>query len=226
MSILNTMRGAALGLSCLMMLTGCSNAPDQLVTPGTIAKMIMKQNKAPAAPSAQQIVADVAKALAATDAPLILVSIPKRHAVTVMQRLERNGGYGTYGTADRRSITLRTGMLTGTRGLGNDVMSSDIDAVLALVSTRRAGSAKRVMRYLDGEEMTLAQVSTCTVRVGAVSRVQGGEIDVPTTQISETCKGDGQEFTNTYQVAADGRIMQSRQWHSPLNGYLTIQSLR
>ncbi len=218
MSVMNALRGAALGLGCMALVAGCSNAPDNQVTAGTIGKSIFKGRKAAPARSAQQIAADVAKALAATDAPLILLAIPERQAVTVMQELEQNGGYDTYGTADRRSVTLRGGLISGTRGLGNDIMSSDIDAVRALVSARRAGTAQRVMRYLDGEDLTIAKISTCNVRVT--------DADARITHVSETCHGSGSDFTNTYQVTSDGRIVQSRQWHSPLIQYLTIQTLR
>ncbi|MCQ0091847.1 YjbF family lipoprotein [Roseovarius sp. M141] len=218
MSVMNAVRGVALGLACLTMIAGCSNAPDDQVTAGTFTKSILKGRKATPAPSAQRIAADVAKALAATDAPLILLVIPERQAVTVMQKLEQNRGYDTYGTADRRTVTLRGGMVSATRGLGNDIMSSDIEAVRALVSTRQAGTAQRVTRYLDGEDLTIAEVRACTVRIT--------ETNARITHVSETCKGDGTDFTNTYQVTADGLITQSRQWHSPSAQYLTIQKLR
>ncbi len=218
MSVMKAMRRVALGLVCLTVVAGCSNAPDNQVTASTITKSIFKGRKSAPAPSAQQIAADVTKALAATDAPLILLTIPERQAVTVMQKLEQNQGYETYGTGDRRSITLRGGMLSSTRGLGNDIMSSDIDAVHALVSARRTGTAKRVMRYLDGEELTMSEVRTCNVYVTGS--------DAATTHVSEACAGDGADFTNTYQVTASGRITQSHQWHSPAVQYLTIQRLR
>ncbi len=218
MSVMIAMRGVALGLACLSVVAGCSNAPDNQVTASTIAKSIFKGRKSASAPSAQQIAADVTKALAATDAPLILLTIPERQAVTVMQKLEQNQGDETYGTGDRRSITLRGGMLSGTRGLGNDIMSSDIDAVRALVSARKTGTAKRVMRYLDGEELTVSEVQTCKVSVT--------RSDPAITHVSEACAGDGSAFTNTYKVTAGGQITQSRQWHSPAVQYLTIQRLR
>ncbi len=109
MSVTTLFRGAALGLACLATLAECSNAPDRQVTAGTIGKSIFKGGAKPHAPTADQIAADVAKALSATDAPLILLTTPQRKAVTVMQRLEQNRGYDTYGTADRRSVTMRVG---------------------------------------------------------------------------------------------------------------------
>ena len=226
MSVDTMCRSAVLGLVCLAALTSCSNAPERQVTVGSMAKSIFRGGDKTPAPTAQQVAAHAAMAMSSTDAPLIIVSLPERKVVAVMQQIELNNGYATYGTQDRRAITLRAGMMTATRSLGNDVMSAEVSAVHALVSGRQNGTGRRVMRYLDGEELTRVEVSNCTVQVGTVARLQLAEIDISATAVSETCQGDGGDFTNTYQVTPDGRIVQSRQWHSLLNRYLTIQSLR
>ncbi|WP_138936265.1 YjbF family lipoprotein [Roseovarius arcticus] len=226
MSVGTLCRSAAFGLTCAAALASCSNAPDRQVTIRSMANSVFNGDDKNAPPTAQQVAAQAATAMASTDAPLIIVSLPKRKVVAVMQQIELNNGNATYGTQDRRAVTLRAGMINATRGLGNDVMSADISAVHALVSGRQNGTGRRVMRYLDGEDLTRVEVSNCTIRIGAAAHLQLAEIDTPVTAVSETCQGDGGDFTNSYQVAPNGRIVQSRQWHSPLNGYLTIQSLR
>lgn len=226
MSIAATIRTGTALLACIAALASCTNAPDRKVTATMIGKSIITGGKRAEAPTAQQVATDVAQALAATRAPMILLTVPQRKAVTVMQQLEQNRGYTTYGTGDRRSVTLRAGMMTATRGLGGDVMSSDVSASHALIAARRNGTARRVMRYLDGEDLTQIVVSTCSISVGGQSRVRVAEIDTPATTVSEACSGEGGTFTNTYQVAPSGRIVQSRQWHGSLNEYLVIQTLR
>ncbi|MFX0546869.1 YjbF family lipoprotein [Roseovarius sp. S1116L3] len=222
----NALRRAAFGLACLAVVSACSNAPDRQVSALSIGKSIFSGSKQPQMPSPTQIANDVAKALAATDAPLILLTVPNRKAVTVMQQLEQNNGYKTFGTADRRSLTMRAGMMTATRGLGNDIMSSKLGTLPQLITSRQPGTAQREMRYLDGEELTQIQVKTCTVRIEGMERLNRGHGDISVTNVSENCRGDGGDFMNTYKVGADGQILQSRQWHSPLNKYLLIQSLR
>lgn len=226
MSVGTLCRSAAIELVCIAALASCSNAPDRQVTVNSMAKSIFRGGDKKPIPTAQQVAAQAATAMTATDAPLIIVSLPERKVVAVMQQIELNNGYATYGTQDRRAITLRAGMMTATSGLGNDVMSANVSAVQSLVSRRQNGTGQRVMRYLDGEDLTRVKVSVCTIRIGATARLQLAEIDMRVTAVSETCQGDGGDFTNSYQVAPNGRIVQSRQWHSPLNRYLTIQSLR
>ncbi|QYX57109.1 YjbF family lipoprotein [Roseovarius sp. SCSIO 43702] len=214
---------AALGS---VLVAACSNAPESEVTGTRLLGGLLSPRKEAPHPSQQELAAQTAAALANTSAPLILVNIPKRNAATVMQQIETNGAYATYGTSDRRSVTLRNGLLTATRGLGNDLMSSDVFAVQALISARKAGSAPPVKRYLDGENLTVARVARCSVSIGETSRMQVAEINAGVTRVTERCAGDQLDFTNSYLVDGTGQILQSKQWISPLNGYIVIQQLR
>ncbi len=215
-----------LGLTC-MMLASCSSGNDYEVNAVTVAKGFFSKNKKPAQPDQQQLAASVQAAMNATDAPLILVAISGRNVVSVMQKIETNGPYDTYGTSDRRSITLKRGILTASRGLGEDIMSSDVAPVLSLVTNRRAGSAQRVHRYLDGENVIVPLEATCTVRPGGRVRVVAGDLNREAIAVTEDCRAQTTEFQNSYQVdVVSGRILQSRQWISPMNGYIVIQSLR
>lgn len=115
-------------------------------------------------------------------------------------------------------------MATSTRGIGHDIISSDLSAVLALVSDRRNGTAQRVVRTLDGEGLTQIVTSTCIITVGGA---QAAKTSTRATTVSERCQSDdGASFTNTYQVAQNGWIVRSRQRHSPLNKDLIIRTLR
>ncbi|MEB8387645.1 YjbF family lipoprotein [Rhodobacteraceae bacterium KMM 6894] len=225
MSVNPILRAAALGLTCLA-LTACTNSPDKHVTATTITKSLFKGRAKPKPVDPNQLAASIQTVLASTNAPVIALAIPNRKAATVMSQLDVNHGYATFGTSDRRSVTLRGGMVTGTRGLGEDIMSSDISGVQALIAGRRNGTAQRVTRYLNGEDVTVAQVTTCTVSVGTTDRYQLAEVNSAATSVSETCRAEGGEFTNTYRVAPTGRVLQSRFWHSPMNEYITIQALR
>lgn len=229
MSVKRIVRAAALGLTCLN-LVACGNAPGREVTGVSVAKgifsRIANRGAAPATPDPAQVAQQVANTLAATTGQVIVVSIPNRDALAVMQEIERNGAYTTYGTSDRRSLTLKGGMLTATRGLGNDLMSADVDGPARLIRARQEGRAERVNRHLDGENLTLAPQMICIVTPGGQSHITIGTIDSPVTQVEETCTSLDETRTNTYRVSPDGRILQSRQWVSPLNGYIVIQQLR
>jgi len=216
---------AFVGLACVV-LASCGNEGDRSGEALSILKGALRPSKTVAQDS-QQIAASAQAALAATDAPLVLVSISGRNVTSVLQQIETNGAYRTYGTADRRSITFKRGMMTASRGLGEDVMSADIDPVLDLVTSRKAGQAQRVQRYLDGENIITALEATCDITPGAKGNVNVANGARATQSVTETCRAVTTEFQNTYMVdRATGQILQSRQWHSPLNGYLVVQTLR
>ncbi|MCZ4352917.1 YjbF family lipoprotein [Roseovarius aestuarii] len=215
----------ALGLTCVA-LAACSNAPERQVTAGGMAKSILKGRSKPAPVDPNQLATSIQTVLSSTNAPVIALAIPNRKAATVMQQVELNHGYATFGTSDRRSVTLRGGMVTGTRGLGEDIMSSNISGVQALIAGRKNGTAQRVVRYLNGEDVTVTQVSTCTVRVKDTGRYKMADIDSAATTVNEVCRSEDGEFTNSYRVAPNGRVLQSRFWHSPMNDYIVIQALR
>ena len=169
----------------------------------------------------------IATALEDGDGALLLVLVEDRNSEALLPEIERNAGYVTFATADRQTLTLRRGIVTATRGLGGDLMSADIAALDALLSARRAGNARRVMRYLDGNEQTVALVFDCAVTRGELRRVEAGRIDRTALEMTETCRdAGGREIENTFLVTAAGEVIASRQWLGELNGYATLTRLR
>ncbi|MRU15437.1 YjbF family lipoprotein [Roseovarius sp. A21] len=211
----------------LAVLAGCSGGDGETSAGLSMLKGAFAPKKEAALPNAAQLTALIQKSLHATNQPIVAVALPKRKAIAIMPRIEVNGAYATHGTSARRSLTLKHGMVTATRGFGEDLMSSDVDAALALIRSRRAGTVQRVQRYLDGENQTVALETTCRVTPGGAVRYQSGELDRRAVKVQETCKAQSTRFTNSYQVdAATGRILQAQQWISPLNGMVLIQQLR
>lgn len=216
---------AFVGLACVL-LASCGSEKSQSTEVLGMFKGALRPSKA-APQDPQQVAASAQAALASTNAPLVLLSISRRNATSVMQQIETNGAYRTYGTGDRRSVTFKRGMVTASRGLGEDIMSADIDRALALVSARKAGRVQRTHRYLDGENIITALEATCDVTPGAMGEVTVVTGKRATQSVTETCRAVTTEFQNTYMVdRATGQILQSRQWHSPLNGYLSVKTLR
>lgn len=169
--------------------------------------------------------ADVASALA-TPGPVEYVARPDQKGWSFLLELDRNGDYVTYGNANRQTFTMKRGIVTATRGLSGDLMSSDVDQVLALISARKPGTAPRVMRFLDGENQTVSVTLTCTVTPGGSRQVASGTLKTRATQVSETCTAGSRRFTNTYLVDATGRSVGSQQWLGATTGPLVFQTLR
>lgn len=173
-----------------------------------------------------QATPDTAGMVAGTSGPLRLVAFEKDGAVAGVQQIETNGAYRTFATADRRTVTFKHGVVTATRGLGNDLMSANVDGVLPLIRGRKAGSATRIMRYLNGENATDVMQFNCTVTPGASGMVANGQVRARVQTVTEQCQSDGQSFTASYQVTGKGEIVASRQWMSIGRGMADIKVLR
>ncbi|MFW2545446.1 YjbF family lipoprotein [Primorskyibacter sp. 2E107] len=174
------------------------------------------------APIAQQMVG----MLAATSAPVEFINIEKRESQGLLVGIERNGPYYSYGSAARQGMVLRSGMITATRGLGGDLMSSEEDALLRAVQARQPGSASYQLRFLTPEDLTRTLNFTCSVTPGGRQIIKAGEIDSAGITMTADCKGEGVTFTNTYVVDPQGTILAGRQWLGFEIGYVGNQALR
>lgn len=211
------------GLAALM-LAGCGNDANR----GNMTEMLKSSlpflgKKTAAAPQPMNI----PQVLANTTAPLTLIVQKDLNNTSVLVlQIEQNGAYRTYSTAGKQTLTFRQGLVTATRGLGNDMMSASVSESLALIRARKSGTAKRVLRYLDGANNVIAFEFNCQMFVTGSGQVRQGVVSANTVELTENCVADSRKFTNTYQVDASGMILSSRQWIAPLQGYYDIKVLR
>ena len=211
-----------------MGLAGCSNRADDVLLYSTI-KDALKVESSPTRTQPAQLASEITQAMAAIDGPLAVVSFEKPQTAAVIRIVETNGAYrtwGSWGRSERRSVTTRNGLIVATRGLGHDLMSSDVGDTLNLVSRREAGHAKRVQRYLDGNNTIVAVEADCTIQRAGATEVQMGAGKRAVVDMIESCDAGAQSFRNTYKVASDGRILQSDQWLGEPFGQAVLQHLR
>ena len=221
----------ALALSSLVLVGACGNQTDQgnlLKTATTTAKAKFKQRRASktATPATPDVAKMVSESLARTSKPLTIVVVENRNSIAILTQIENNGAYRTWASADRRSVTTTRGIITATRGLGFDLMSADVSNSLPLIKARRSGATNRTLRFLDGENQTIATTYACNTKVGGSLTIAIGEVKSPAQTVTETCRAGSVSFENTYQVSPSGYVLQSRQWLGPNIGYVVTQALR
>ncbi len=208
-------------------LSACGNQTDRGVYFKAVRQgLLTKPAAAAPLPTPEQLQATIATALGNTDKRLAIAVVERRNSFTFLTEVQRNGQFGTWGSPDKRTVTKQNGMISATRGLGFDLMASENDAVLALVTTRKSGKADRTLFYLDGQNQETAYTFSCDIKRGGSQGISIGEVRATTIVMSETCSSSKASFENTYLVDARGRIVQSRQWLGARNGYITVQALR
>lgn len=224
--------GLAAAAALALALAGCGT--DTSRTEGTsialgvvkgVAAKLSPKKAAGAAPDPEKL---AASAKASFKGPLILAQIEKAGLLTALGEIGRNGAVRTFATPSEQTLVFRNGLLTATRGLGNDLMSAETGAVAALILRRQPGTAARTYRYLDGEGIERPLPMLCTVTTGPAKAFNFAGNRYDTRQMDEACRAttDSLTISNSYWVTADGTVALSRQWIGPALGHVTVQLVR
>lgn len=163
--------------------------------------------------------------------PLLRVRLEGTGAMSTLAEVDRKGTNSTYMTGDGVALTFRGGILTGTRGLGQDLMG--LEAV-DLQTAVRQGQTQRNYRYLDGEEQLETVSLTCVTKrapYGELVVLERGYRVAKITQQCQTSEGTAPQnavsFENIYWVeSSTGRIRKSTQYVSPKFGRAEIEVLK
>lgn len=168
----------------------------------------------------------ITKALSATNGPIALVVRIKSKAVLAMNPVGQNGDHVTWGSAPGQGVTFKRGVLSNTRGLGEDLMASRIDHAVDSITGRKTDAYRREYYYLGDLGQTTSLVVNCTLQRGKTEHVKIGEIDTNAVIMNESCKRGKIAFNNVYWVDGRGRVLKSSQWVGQRIGSLAVQNLR
>jgi hypothetical protein len=164
---------------------------------------------------------------AAVPGPLVFVMLRGGEAAAPMVPFGENRGFVTWSTADKQTLTLRNGIMTATRGLGDDLMSTDATGLAAAVAAGSGRNASLVTRHLDGNDGIVARRFACNVGTDgreAVTLVSGQTISA--SRVVADCADGALNIRNVFWKDEGGTVRRSRQWVSPDVGYVEIEVLR
>lgn len=211
---------AILGAYLLAGLAACASqeaaAPDDARVPDG-SEVLATATLINGAPAGGLTVQD----FAAVRQPLALVTVERNDALATITIDARNDDVVDWRSFDGVGLSLRRGILVGTRGLGADVMTIDVDETLDALAGH-ATRTTRVHRRLDGQFQLQPRAYVCTVERGGYEAVETLGRTLRLRRITESCTGTEQEFENTYWIGAGETVWVSRQWVSPQIGLLRI----
>lgn len=193
-----------------------------------VTQKIGGKTQGPATSGAANPNAAVAASLTATKGPIALVVNEKTKAVSAMTPVETNGDYVTWQSATKQSLVLRKGVLTSTRGLGEDLMASKPGRAISAILSKQQASYQRSYFHLSGLAETTELVVSCNLKPLQNDTISIGEINEAAMVMTETCRHSGSslKIKNIYWVGDTGRVLKSRQWVNGPVGYLVVQQLR
>lgn len=121
------------------------------------------------------------------------------------------------------SFTTRGDLLIATRGAGQDLISSDLQA-MARALQAGGGSYERSHVVLVGNTEGRTLRFSCSLQAMGSETVTIVERSFATTRFTESCTGPAGTFRNDYwRDGRDGTLWQSRQWAGPELGHLLIE---
>lgn len=231
---LSMRRNAArfLGLATAMALSSCSFfAPDSESLGGlvltTASGAIATRDGEETASAPQNAAAQNAlNRIASTGRAGLLVTTPRLGQTTVMISEQRNGPYRTFRGTNNTSITLKSGIMTATRGIGVDLMAQAISVPESGLFTTGSfpKEVARVQRHLDGENHLRSAEFLCVIDRKGREDVTILNRKHTTTLFEETCRNSSRAFLNRYWVGTGtGTVWQSQQAISNTSGHVISQ---
>ncbi|WP_371170848.1 YjbF family lipoprotein [Aliiroseovarius sp. 2305UL8-7] len=234
-------RGAAkLALCGVLLLGACGSDNSEIELPKITAKLLQESGKnllpklgvksegtksqASAKPADPNAI--VKKALSATKGPIALAVRVDTNAVLAISPTGRNGDYVTWGSAPGQALVFKRGVLSNTRGLGDDLMAARIDTAVSAITSRREASYQREHFYLGDLGQNTSLKVDCTLTRVKSERVTFGEINADAVVMKESCQRGEIKFSNVYWVDGRGRVLKSSQWIGQRLGSLAVQNLR
>lgn len=203
------------GVVLLALLAGCGNeksdTPSIGGSVGNVAKAAISQlpGRKAAAAAPGKAPAKVTRAdLEKYNTPILRVVIPVRSANALVTPIDTKGDVVTWSTTDGTTFTLRDGVLIQTRGLGPDLMSSQVPTVAQLLTP--GGTHPRQYFFLGTDDLTTRRAYDCTVTIAGQEVIEILGRSRRVTKVSEECARPQGKITNDFWI--EGRtIRKSRQ---------------
>lgn len=210
-----------LGLA-MVGLTACGPLQENNRLAATAERLIARANADDSTPQAATAALSRAQ-IEAQPAELLRVSLISFESTSVLVKAAENGPKITWQSGEDIGFTFERGLLIGTRGLGHDLMGSDVSGAIASLSG--GGNHLRTLDFLNGLGQIERRTYQCLTVKTDREDITIFDITYSTIIIEETCTSPAGDFKNTYWRDAGGVIWQSRQWISDNVGYLGYQRL-
>jgi len=158
------------------------------------------------------------------DAPRLKGGIESTGSASLAVLDTKRNGVETWLAPGGQSFALRNGVLINTRGLEDDLMSSEVSQTIAAVLGHREQDTARYMSFIGPETQTIQRQFACHVKPQGDATINIDGAGVKTTIMSEKCSDSETEFVNLYWMRkSDNVIVQSRQWASESIGPIVLR---
>lgn len=215
-------RFAAVVLAGLV-LTGCGNDPDRSGLPAIKVVRDAFGGK-PAGQDARDTI--TAAQIDGAGVPVLLAVQRKVDEGNTLIPVATNLGTVQWTDIAGGGLLTRSGVLVGTRGLGNDLLNADISGLLAALRAGGGRGAPRLELRLRADNVVERTRYSCdVVRVGR-ERLEYLGRAFETDRFEERCQDGPAAVVNRYWIDDSGKIRQQEVMVSPQAGVMSLSLLR
>jgi hypothetical protein len=218
-----------LTLLALVLLAGCgSGGTDPIVREAVnqLGARWIGKNEPPAGPvDARPLTrADINR----SDTAAIWARLESDPAPTLMYASALNGPYVTFFSSFRQSVIMAGSRVTGTRGLGTDLLSSWSEGRDPVAQPLPPGSwptrLRRTYEFPDDTPLGRLETFECRFEQGPTSEIVILQVRHRGVEISEYCDGPSGNFENLHFAdVSTGFVWRTLQWTGPRMELLDIQ---
>ena len=210
----------------LIALSACGNSIELETGETKVLKIIKDKLDAPSGATAyidaRKIVSrDI---IDGVGVPILFVEIDRGQNGTMTQYPGVGVGQTWLGV-DGSTVTLENGLLKATRGMGDDLMGSEISHEINW-SDLEDVSYERRLAYLRLDNKTFVDEYSCIFTdMKSRDTINLFDADFSVKHVQETCRGAAGSFVNDYYIDTEGLVRNSRQYQGEKIGYMTIARL-
>ncbi len=211
-------------LALAFLAAACSNEGLNPIVGAALTEVNPFGEEAPAKPAGQPI---TRAAVNRADVATIRARLLTDKSPSYLLAAANNGGYITYASALRQTLTLRGAWITGSRGLGWDLLSATSSQPDPLIQpippSRWPAQVTRSYEFSADGPQGRIETFTCTYEPGAAREITILEEVHRGVEMSETCTGPTGTFENLHLVDAGGSVWRSLQWLGPQQGLIDLE---
>jgi hypothetical protein len=146
---------------------------------------------------------------------------------SVQRRDGQPGIVEVWRTSENQQLFLRGGVLIGSRGLGGDILSSDVSSALSAFVSGMSKQGQRRYVISRGDHASGDIVLQCSYRFMGLGETLVVDQVYRTQHFREQCKAPNISISNDYWVQPEsGTVRKSRQWAGPTVGYFEMILLK
>ncbi|MBC6442031.1 MAG: YjbF family lipoprotein [Rhodobacteraceae bacterium] len=217
-------RFIGLCLSALV-LAGCGSNSTETEVTKALRELVQRPAKKRAEAEGRKAVLSITRAVVdAAAVSLIRVRLEGTGAVSTMTVIDVKDNGSAWAGPDGGVLYFRNGVLFGSRGLGQDLMTM---AAPPLAREIADGHSRRRYRYLDGDELLVTLHVACHTRIEGPRRLTILGRSFQTEAVFQRCEGDrALAFENRYWVLpGTALVIKSQQFIAPKFGRADIETL-